>query len=134
MTVLRKTWFKFLSKNADFKLSSWRDCYFLPQSTSSMRKFHPVGKVKGWGYSNKNPSSLWNNDLKDTQFCVKAAWILFSIYELCNWQFHWQAFNTCTFYFLCVCCRERLIHLLALRPFKKLELYDRLNKGKQQQP
>lgn len=26
--------------------------------------------------------------------------------------------------------RERLIHLLALRPFKKPELYDRLNKGK----
>lgn len=25
--------------------------------------------------------------------------------------------------------RERLIHLLALRPFKKLELYDRLNRG-----
>jgi hypothetical protein len=26
-------------------------------------------------------------------------------------------------------CRERLIHLLAVRPYKKPELYDRINKG-----
>jgi hypothetical protein len=26
-------------------------------------------------------------------------------------------------------CRERLIHLLALRPFKKVELHDRITKG-----
>lgn len=26
--------------------------------------------------------------------------------------------------------RERLIHVLALRPYKKPELYDRINKGK----
>jgi hypothetical protein len=29
-------------------------------------------------------------------------------------------------------CRERLIHLLALRPFKKPELYDRLTRGNYQ--
>lgn len=35
-----------------------------------------------------------------------------------------------TYEFLCARFnRERLIHLLALRPFKKLELYDRLNRG-----
>lgn len=33
-------------------------------------------------------------------------------------------------YFIFFCCnRERLIHVLALRPYKKPELYDRINKG-----
>lgn len=45
------------------------------------------------------------------------------------------SFSTCvlisTFFFSL--SRERLIHLLALRPFKKLELYDRLNRGENRQ-
>jgi hypothetical protein len=30
---------------------------------------------------------------------------------------------------LLLVCRERLIHLLAVRPYKKPELYDRIMKG-----
>lgn len=35
-------------------------------------------------------------------------------------------------YFFSIFRRERLIHLLALRPFKKPELYARINGGKYQ--
>jgi hypothetical protein len=35
----------------------------------------------------------------------------------------------CTVWWLLLFCRERLIHLLAVRPYKKPELYDRIMKG-----